>query len=136
MPTALAAARIQQEPVWRLEGQNLLPLLKGDAGELPPRYLHWRLNVNWAIRDREWKLVNMNGKHRLFRITTDMGETKDLSKEHPEIAQRLQREMDRWDAQNEPARWGWNKAVCDHFIGYRQFKTEADLHRAQQRKKK
>lgn len=135
MPTALAAAGIPVEPEWKLEGVNLLPIMKADVEALPKRFLHWRLNTNWAVRDREWKLVSMNGRSRLFRIGTDIGESKDLIKQHPEIAQRLQREMDAWDAANEPARWGWNKKTCKHFVGYRQFVTEDDLIRAQKRKR-
>ena len=78
----------------------------------------------------------MNNKHHLFKISEDSSESTDVYSIYPEVAKALQKKMDQWDAQNEPARWGWNKQTCPHFIGYRDFKTEADLIAQTQKKKK
>ena len=136
LPTALNACGVNVDPSWEIDGVDLIPFFTKKVASLTSRHLFHRLNNSWSIRDQDWKLVSMNGKKELFNIREDIGEKKPMMKKKPEIAQRLQKIMDQWDSENQPGRWGWNKSTCPVFIGYRDFKTEADLRAVQQRKRK
>jgi arylsulfatase A-like enzyme len=103
LPTALAAAGQSIPPV--LEGTNLLPALRGEAA-FPTRTLSWRFvygeNISqapWAIREGHWKLVvgsTASEAGQLFDLSTDPGETNDLSSGHPELRERLQKSHQAW----------------------------------------
>jgi arylsulfatase A len=62
-PTLLAAAGVPIPNGLKLDGQNMLPLLRGTSGyEKPPRF--WQFSRYWpngthnaAVRDGDWKLV-------------------------------------------------------------------------------
>ena len=43
----------------------------------------------------DWKLVRENNEDELFNLTDDVSETKDLSKQHPEILAKL---VQTWEA--------------------------------------
>ena len=69
-----------------LDGVNLIPYLTGQNSDAPHKTLFWRQGHNSALRHGDWKLV----KHDqpawgLYNLTDDLGETNDLSKEHPEV---------------------------------------------------
>ena len=57
LPTGLGAAGVKPKKEWKLEGVNLLALVTGKKKELDDRHLYFRLNTNWAIRDKNFKLV-------------------------------------------------------------------------------
>ena len=114
LPTMAAAANIEVQAEWQLDGVNLLPLLTGEEKELENRFLFWNTSMAGAIRDHDWKLVMPNIRNKrprvqLFNISNDISESKDLAKEHPEQVKRLQEAWNAWDAQNEDAMWGWNR---------------------------
>lgn len=113
MPTALAAAGQEVDPVWKLDGANLLPLLTGKTKDAPHEALFWRFGVQYAVRQGDWKLVKpaVDAAPKLFDLAKDPGEQKDLAAAEPDRAQRLQKLWDAWNAQNEPPRWideRWN----------------------------
>jgi len=135
LPTILHAANTKQKTSL-FDGQNLLPYLLKQTTQLPERHLYCRLNTNWSVRNSNWKLMSMNGKEYLFNIKKDLSEKENLIQSFPEIAKSLNKQMLQWDQKNEAPRWGWNKNTCPNFIGYRNFKTEEDLLKANQKKKK
>ena len=55
LPTFLAAADIEAQEEWQLEGENLLPYLTGEVQQLEDRFLFWENPRSSAIRDRDWK---------------------------------------------------------------------------------
>jgi arylsulfatase A len=63
LPTLLAVAGIEPPPDLRLDGVDVLPLLRGEAGEVPDtRFWQWNRyepvpQCNAAMRDGGWKLV-------------------------------------------------------------------------------
>jgi arylsulfatase A-like enzyme len=63
LPTLLAAADVPVPPDLELDGVDVLPLLQGEAMEVPPiRYWQWNRYTpvgesNAAMRDGPWKLV-------------------------------------------------------------------------------
>lgn len=62
-PTLLAMADIPVPPALRLDGVNVLPVLRGEPGAVcPKRFWQWNrytplVTCNAAVRDGEWKLV-------------------------------------------------------------------------------
>lgn len=105
LPTALAmAGRPIPAP---LEGQSLLPALRGEA-PFPARPLAWRFVYGpsvakspWAIRDGNWKLVRgsvASSEVQLFDLSKDANEAEDLSSAHTDIRDRLQKAHDTWVA--------------------------------------
>ena len=65
VPTALAAAGIEVQPSWKLDGVNLLPYLNGEKKDrcMPPWY--WRFGQQLAIRKGDWKLLKARpARHR------------------------------------------------------------------------
>jgi arylsulfatase A-like enzyme len=99
LPTALAAAGVEAKPEWRLDGVNLLPLLKGQTTDAPHDALYWRFGNHFAIRQGDWKVVRTwdNDRPQLFNLAADISETTDLSAHEP---QRLERMLSLWKSWN------------------------------------
>jgi arylsulfatase A-like enzyme len=113
LPTALAAAGIEERPEWGIDGVNLLPHWTGRATGPPHEMLYWRLHEQMAIRRGDWKLVSYDAAidgttvsggegpegtvtpRRLYNLAEDIHETNDLSARHPEKVRELE---DRWQA--------------------------------------
>ncbi|MBI5686864.1 MAG: sulfatase [Verrucomicrobia bacterium] len=113
LPTALAAASVNTQPEWKIDGVNLLPLLEGKTDKLQRDALFWRFGVQFAVRQGDWKLVKASRDMQpaLFNVTADIGEKSDLAAQQPEKVKQLQALWDSWNAQNIPPRWDdqrWN----------------------------
>ncbi|MGL6312951.1 sulfatase-like hydrolase/transferase [Vibrio sp. WXL103] len=124
LPTTLAAAGVEVEPEWQLEGVNFLPRLTGEQKQTDDRFLYWKMLNKSAIRDNDWKLVIpntlvRNPKPELYNISQDISETNDLAEKHPEQVKRLMAEFERWDSENEDPKWGWNRNIFPHANGWR-----------------
>ena len=116
--TALAAAGASTAPP--IEGVNLLPFLTGEKKGAPHESLYWRFGGQMAIRSGDWKLVRydsnadtMTGgkaqpvtEARLYRLSDDIGESKDLAAEMPDKLKELQAKWDEWNATLVPPLWG------------------------------
>jgi arylsulfatase A-like enzyme len=110
MPTALAVAGAAAKPEWKLDGADLLPLLRGETTGAPhPEGLFWRFGDQWAVRIGDWKLVQSGSRKlaptALYRLSDDIGEKKNLLPANPEKARELRAAWDRWNTANIPARW-------------------------------
>jgi arylsulfatase A-like enzyme len=115
LPTALAAAGEKLPADSRVEGVNILPYLNGDKNDKPHETLYWRFGEQMAIRQGDWKLVRydpvmdgLKGKAtppKLYNLSNDIGEKKDLIKAEPQKAKALQAAWDEWNASNVPALW-------------------------------
>jgi arylsulfatase A-like enzyme len=110
LPTALAAAGVEPQPDWNLDGTDLLPFLTGEKESAPHDALYWRFRFpsakpaesRWAIRQGDWKLVkNAAEPVSLYHLATDIGETRDLAAEQHERVARLKKAYQAWDAQNQ-----------------------------------
>ena len=124
LTTSLAVAGIDAQEEWKLEGENLLPYLKGDQLQLEDRFLFWDNPRAMAIRNRDWKLIvpnkqHQNGRPQLFKISEDISESNNLIRKHPAVAERLQNVFDEWDSTNELSRWGWGRQFYPYDNGYR-----------------
>jgi len=108
LPTALAAAGVEEPADAKLDGVNLLPYLEGKETGTPHDSQFWRFGKQWAVRQGDWKLVasRIDGfKPQLFNLAEDIGEAKDLSAEHPEKVAELQAAWDAWNEGNAPPKW-------------------------------
>ncbi len=127
LPTALAAAGVDIDPAWKLDGVNLLPFLTGENEEAPHEALYWRFNFpydksarhGWAIRKGAWKLMRPSSNNKplpvmLYNLKDDVREGRvpgnNQIEQYPQIARALRAQWERWDAGNEkPARYEWKK---------------------------
>ncbi len=120
LPTALAAAGIEPQADWKLEGVNLLPYIKGDKTEPPHDALYWRFGQQIAIRKGDWKLVKAPGGGveggrggaastqgaQLYNLASDIGEKTNLADREPDKVKELAAAWDAWNKDNIPAKWG------------------------------
>ncbi|MGB0743954.1 MAG: sulfatase-like hydrolase/transferase [Opitutales bacterium] len=83
-----------------LDGINLIPHLKKNTA--PDRALYWRWVAQSAIREGQWKLLVAGQRRYLFDLEADHGETNNLIKVHPEIAQKLERKLRTWSSELTP----------------------------------
>ena len=111
--TALAAAGVEVDPSWKLDGVNLLPYLTVQAVGLPHETLFWRHGGQWAIRQGPWKLVRWLDRRdneadsrmmepELYNVVEDIAETRNLIETQPEKARELQAAYDEWNKGNLP----------------------------------
>ncbi|MDA9260346.1 sulfatase [Puniceicoccaceae bacterium] len=90
-----------------LDGDSWVPLMRGQA--LEERPLFWHIASTYRdppcsiIRKGKWKLIQYlkNGNIELYDTETDLKESRDLSKSHPEMAQQLLKELVAWRQQND-----------------------------------
>jgi arylsulfatase A-like enzyme len=101
LPTAVALAggEVPQDRV--IDGVNLLPYLTGEASGTPHESLFWRSQGPQgihAMRQGNWKLVHLpGGKPELYDLAADIGESKDLSAEKPEVVTQLTSAITEWE---------------------------------------
>ncbi|HZN36269.1 MAG TPA: sulfatase-like hydrolase/transferase [Pirellulaceae bacterium] len=103
--TALAAAGIPLAAD-KLDGIDLLPMVRQPQGTLSPRTLFWRVGQRHALRRGDWKLIRDGGRPwRLYNLAADLGETTDLAESQPELVVELAALWDRWNAEQAEPRW-------------------------------
>jgi arylsulfatase A-like enzyme len=116
-PTTLGAAGISVPGNVRLDGVNLLPYLEGKKPGSPHEMLFWRVGENAAMRKGQWKLVQAGTNAWLFDLAQDIGEGKDLARDHPDVVADLKKALAAWNAQLKPPLWPSRKAVPIQFHG-------------------
>lgn len=102
--TELAGAQLP-ENCQAIDGRSLLPLLENHKTNWPDRELffhrgRWQKgrdpqefkNKGYAVRTQRWRMV----EKRLYDISQDPYETKDLSKQYPEVMKRLTKSYHKW----------------------------------------
>ncbi len=106
-PTLLEMAGLPLRPEQHLDGLSLKPLLTGEKDTLnrDALYFHFpqdhhvnSMGPSAAIRVKDFKLVERfsDGSLELFNLNEDRGEQKNLSKEMPEMTERLQKRLHQW----------------------------------------
>jgi len=104
-PTVSAAAGISLPNKLQLDGVDLMPYLSGSSTTMPHETLFWSSGPNKAVRFGNWKLIIV-GEHKfLFDLKNDIGETKNLVKQHPEMVQKLENILNQWQEQMKPPAW-------------------------------
>ena len=109
-PTILALCSLPLPEGFQVDGKSFAALLEGQTKNYrSPLCWHYPLSAphflgggsSGAIRDKNWKLIEFfdDGKTELYDLDNDLGETKDLSRAHPQIASRLQEKLAAWRKQ-------------------------------------
>jgi arylsulfatase A-like enzyme len=120
--TALAVAGVDTSSA-KLEGVDLLPFVTGAKTSAPHDALYWRFGDQMAIRDGDYKLVRYDlnadtntganqpaSEAKLYDLSKDIGESKDLAATMPDKVKALQSKWDAWDKSNVAPLWGGKKA--------------------------
>lgn len=110
VPTLLAASGTPYRVKLPLDGENLLPLLRGQNHTLErDRPLYWRYGpYQAAMRSGDWKLIqcgvgnNQNPAWELYHLSEDPGETKNLASAEPSRLQSLLTRFEAWDRSLPP----------------------------------
>ena len=90
LPTIAAMAGALLPEDVKVDGVSLLPhLTKGEA--LAPRPLFWGLKKQLAVRKGDYKLVTTTdfSDPALYDLRNDLGETRNIVEQHPEVTQEL-----------------------------------------------
>ncbi|WP_281614753.1 sulfatase [Flammeovirga sp. SubArs3] len=106
-PTILDMIGSDQQIEQHLDGISLKPLLKNNKSKLDreaiyfhyPHYHHINsMGPAGAIRMGDYKLVERfeDMSYELFDLKNDIGETKNISKEHPELTAKMKQKLHEW----------------------------------------
>jgi arylsulfatase A-like enzyme len=104
-PTVCSAAGVKLPKNLMLDGVDLLPFLKGEKKSVPHDVLFWSNGPNKAVRMGSWKLVKAGEHAWLFDLQNDLGEKTNLAKKKPEVLQKLEKALEKWQSQMKPPAW-------------------------------
>ena len=124
-PTVLDALGLQL-PDRPYDGISLLPLIKGEMSERPkPLYFEhcFRQSLAFvddnpenqtAVIENRYKLLSIDGEktYQLFDLLEDREERKNIAAQHPEMVQRMLRELEVW-------RESWRESAAGKDYGSR-----------------
>lgn len=112
MPTLLDIAGVDASLPHAIDGQNLMPAIRGEdvAWAERPLFFYWQRGLpepyrNIAVREGNYKLVGQSGHDaaledlELFDIAADPYEQTNVVAEQPEVAARLRGLFDAWYAE-------------------------------------
>ena len=93
LPTLAGLADIEIKTINPLDGTNLEPLIFEENPIWKPRYIYNNWNQKTSVRSQDFRL---DDKNRLYHIPTDIGQTRDVSKEYPDDYDSLLRAKELW----------------------------------------
>jgi arylsulfatase A-like enzyme len=100
VPTACEAAQIEAPK--DTDGLSYLPTLTGQGEQPQHDYLYWEFHEQGgkqAVREGDWKAVRLKVHTqpetplKLYHLPSDLGETRNVAREHPEIVARMRQLM-------------------------------------------
>lgn len=100
-PTLLKAAKGKTDPDWKVDGQDMLAVWKGEA-KAPERTLfwEWRQEKTYQIAAMrgpiKFIIDGKDGKPAMYNVVDDPGESKNIINQHRELAQQMERELRAW----------------------------------------
>ena len=99
LPTLLACAGAAADPAYPPDGENLLPVILGEA-PTHPRTLYWRYKSNSqrALRSGDWKYFKISGNEFLFDLAADVRERANLAKRDPQRLASMRAQWEAWNA--------------------------------------
>lgn len=101
VPTLVELMGLKYTSSKALDGKSWLPLLKGQAAQWPNRvlYMDTQREQNlckyrrYTVMDKDWRLVN---GEKLYCVTKDLKQEKNVIDEYPEIAEKLALGYEKW----------------------------------------
>jgi arylsulfatase A-like enzyme len=93
LPTLLSLAGIQRVGEAPLDGRDLSPLLLDTNTIWTDRTIFSSWNRNVSARTQQYRLDN---RGELFDMVADPGQAKPVTKEHPDVAEKLLAEVKAW----------------------------------------
>lgn len=99
LPTFAYLAGVDLPSDRKLDGMNIFDHLTGKADGQPAHetFYYFRGLVLEGVRHGDWKLrlpPGGKGQPQLYNLRTDIGESTDLAKEHPEVVAKLRSLME------------------------------------------
>jgi arylsulfatase A-like enzyme len=94
-PTLAALSGAELPSYLRLDGQNIMPVLEGRE-KSSRREMFWHSRHSRAARIDNYKWVESPTHHGLFDLQADVGESRDLSGERPEVMAQLKSRWQAW----------------------------------------
>ncbi len=97
--TILAVASAKPNPEFALDGIDLMPVCTGNQKETE-RTFYWRTfqrAKQKALRQGNWKYLQVENEEYLFDLMADPGEKNNLKELHSEIFNRLKNEFSKWE---------------------------------------
>jgi len=99
------------------DGISIWPTLKGNAQQMPDRFLYWEYPQDYgfmqAVRWKDWKAVKFPEKPlELYNLANDASETNNLAEAHPEIQEKMKAFM---DTAHTPSRY-WPMAEVETIV--------------------
>jgi len=101
--TILAAAGAKPDPRYPLDGESLLPTLRGERA-VYERTLFWRTRTREAARIGNWKYLKDGNADHLYDLGIDLGEKNELKTKHADVFAKVKSQYDAWAAQMLPRR--------------------------------
>jgi arylsulfatase A-like enzyme len=95
VPTLLAASGAKVAPEVALDGFDMLPILRGEQPS-PRTEMFWQRRGDKAARVGHWKWLESAKGKGLYDLRTDLGETRDLSAEQPEVLAMMKERFAAW----------------------------------------
>lgn len=95
VPTLLSATGTPAPEKSILDGFDMLPVLRGEKTS-PRTEMFWQRRADKAARVGNWKWLDSAKGKGLYDLATDPGETRDLSKEKPEVVKLMQTRFAAW----------------------------------------
>ncbi len=98
LPTVLAACGAEPPEGMVLDGFDMLPVLRGEEAS-PRTEMFWQRRSDKAARVGHWKWIEAAKGSGLFDLSQDIGETRDLSEQYPEVLAMVRERFEAWRAE-------------------------------------
>jgi arylsulfatase A-like enzyme len=99
--TILAATGTTADPVYPLDGEDLLPDCRRMRGTFD-RTFFWRIAKHDAARMGRWKYLVESNREHLFDLAVDPGEKSDVRAAHPDTFAQIRQQYQAWNARMLP----------------------------------
>ena len=97
LPTIASIAGIEPKTKGPIDGLNINEFLHAKSPSPRTEFLYYTSQIQ-CIRQGDWKLRQQGKANQLFNLAEDIGEEKNLAKEHPEKVAALKARMMELDA--------------------------------------
>lgn len=99
--TIMATTQTKADPNYPLDGDDLLPIMRGTR-PVYDRAFFWRTRNQDAARSGKWKYLREGKEEYLFDLSVDEREQADFKEENQDTLQRLRAEFKKWQSQVLP----------------------------------